>query len=156
MIKLQRKGIFKENTYQTILLETDSEQKTIRITQEYFKTQEINEINMTYDECVKMEELVKKCVNDSLKKQRGLENSNVFYGTYNPALEDDERRIVTVVNSANRSLSIQIINKYVVNLIDTLKNENKTSVLKINLKELQRMFIKLDLFLYKNNYKIKR
>ena len=41
------------------MLEADSEQKSIQITQEYFKNQEINEINMTYDECTKMEELVK-------------------------------------------------------------------------------------------------
>ncbi|MCQ6334255.1 hypothetical protein NPM14_12225 [Bacillus cereus] len=56
---MHRKGIFKKNTYQVIMLEADSEQKSIQITQEYFKTQEINEINMTYDECTKMEELVK-------------------------------------------------------------------------------------------------
>ena len=146
MIILHRKGIFKKNTYQVIMLEADSEQKSIQITQEYFKTQEINEINMTYDECTKMEELVKKCVHDSLKKQSVLQNDNTLFYTYEPMLEDDENRIVTVVNNANRNLSVQIINKYVVNVSETLNKEYKTYTLKINLKELQYIFTKLYFF----------
>ncbi len=146
MIILHRKGIFKKNTYQVIMLEADSEQNSIQITQEYFKTQEINEINMTYDECTKMEELVKKCVHDSLKKQSVLRNDNTLFYTYEPMLEDDENRIVTVVNNANRNLSVQIINKYVVNVSETLNKEYKTYTLKINLKELQYIFTKLYFF----------
>ena len=49
-------------------------------------------------------------------------------------LEDDENRIVTVVNNANRNLSVQIINKYVINVSETLNKEYKTYTLKINLK----------------------
>jgi len=143
VITLHKKGIFKKNTYQVIMLEADSEQKSIQITQEYFKTQEIN---MTYDECTKMEELVKKCVHDSLKKQSRLQNDNTLFYTYEPMLEDDENRIVTVVNNANRNLSVQIINKYVVNVSETLNKEYKTYTLKINLKELQYIFTKLYFF----------
>ncbi|MBJ8125262.1 hypothetical protein JDS67_12650 [Bacillus cereus] len=146
VITLHRKGIFKKNTYQVIMLEADSDQKTIQITQEYFKTQEINEINMTYDECITMEELVKKRVHDSLKKQSGLQNDNTLFCTYEPMLDDDENRIVTVVNNANRNLSVQIINKYVVNVSETINKEYKTYTLKINLKELQYIFTKLYFF----------
>ncbi|HHK5539201.1 TPA: hypothetical protein ACQUHO_001609 [Bacillus cereus] len=128
------------------MLEADSDQKTIQITQEYFKTQEINEINMTYDECITMEELVKKRVHDSLKKQSGLQNDNTLFCTYEPMLDDDENRIVTVVNNANRNLSVQIINKYVVNVSETINKEYKTYTLKINLKELQYIFTKLYFF----------
>ena len=45
-------------------------------------------------------------------------------------LEDDENRIVTVVNNANRNLSVQIINKYVINVSETLNKEYKTYTLK--------------------------
>ena len=61
-------------------------------------------------------------------------------------LEDDENRIVTVVNNANRNLSVQIINKYVINVSETLNKEYKTYTLKINLKELQYIFTKLYFF----------
>ncbi|MGH1093654.1 hypothetical protein ACQVUB_29790 [Bacillus mycoides] len=150
---MHRKGIFKKNTYQTIILEADSEKNTIQITQEYFKTQEINEINMTYDECSKMEELVKKSVHDSLKKQCELHNDNTYFYTHEPMLEDDENRTVTVVNTDNRSLSVQIINKYVVNVSETLKKEGKTYTLKINLKELERIFTKLYFFFNRRIFK---
>ncbi len=75
---MHRKGIFKKNTYQVIMLEADSDQKSIQITQEYFKTQSINEIKMTHDEYIKMEKLVNECVDNSLRKQYESNPNNIF------------------------------------------------------------------------------
>ncbi|MFJ8529620.1 hypothetical protein [Bacillus sp. NPDC094106] len=92
-----------------------------------------------------MDELVRKCVDDSLKKQRGLETGDIYFGM-GPHLIDDENRIVTVINTKKRSLSVQIINKYVVNVIGVLRDIDKTSVLKVNFEELRHIFTKLYFF----------
>ncbi|OXR54824.1 hypothetical protein CCZ40_13770, partial [Bacillus thuringiensis] len=62
---MRRTSLLKENTYQKIVLRADSEKKLIEIKQEYFKTQSINEIKMTYDEYIEMDKLVKECVDNS-------------------------------------------------------------------------------------------
>ena len=67
MIILRRTSLLKENTYQKIVLRADSEKKLIEIKQEYFKTQSINEIKMTYDEYIEMDKLVKEFSIDPLQ-----------------------------------------------------------------------------------------
>lgn len=145
MIKLRRKGIFKENTYQKIIIKADSDQKIIQIEQEYFKTKSINEIKMNYDEYVKMDKLVHECVNNSLKEQYESDYNNVVFGM-GPHLIDDEKRIVIITDTKSRNLSVQITNKHVVNVIETLKKENQSFILRINFEELRRIFTRLYYF----------
>ncbi|MDA2112246.1 hypothetical protein PDN13_24595 [Bacillus cereus] len=145
MITLQRTSLFKENTYQKIVLRADSEKKLIEIKQEYFKTQSINEIKMTYDEYIEMDKLVKECIDNSLRQQYKSNPNNIFWGM-GPHLVDDEKRIVTVTDNKNQNLSVQITNKHVVNVVETFKHENQSFVLKINFDELKDIFRRLYYF----------
>lgn len=136
MIVLHKEHVFKNNTYQTIILKAEIETKEIQIYQEYFKIEQINIIHMTLDECLKMDKLVKECVSDTLIKQNNLKGV-VSISSSHPQLNDNENRIVEIVDTEKRGLVVQITNQFVVNVIETLKPENNTQTLKVSLKELR-------------------
>ncbi|MDA1850295.1 hypothetical protein PDL09_24305 [Bacillus cereus] len=136
MIILQKEHIFKNNTYQTIVLKAEVENREIQIYQEYFKTEQVNIINMKLDECLEMDKLLKECVSDTLIKQNNLKGI-VSIASSHPRLNDDENRVIKVNDTEKRSLSVQITNQFVVNVIETLIDENSTQTLKVSLKELR-------------------
>lgn len=136
MIVLHKEHVFKNNTYQTIILKAEIETKEIQIYQEYFKIEQINIIHMTLDECLKMDKLVKECVSDTLIKQNNLKGV-VSISSSHPQLNDNENRIVEIVDTEKRGLIVQITNQFVVNVIETLKPKNNTQTLKVSLKELR-------------------
>lgn len=147
MIVLYKEHIFKNNTYQTIILKAELENKEIQIHQEYFKIGQVNIINMTLNECLTMDKLVKKCVSDTLIKQNNLKGV-VSIASSHPQLNDDENRVVKIVDTEKRSLSVQIKNQFVVNVIETLKSENNTQTLKVSFKEL-RYILNRFIFLFR-------
>ncbi|MEW9204246.1 hypothetical protein [Bacillus wiedmannii] len=152
MIVLHKEHIFKSNTYQTIILKADIETKELHILQEYFKIKQINVINMTFTECLEIDKLVKECVSDTLIKQNNLQGI-ISISSSHPHLNDDEKRIVNINNTEKRSLSVQIINQFVVNVIETLKDKNSTQILKVSLKEL-RYILNRFIFLFGRTFNV--
>lgn len=146
MIVLHKEHVFKNNTYQTIFLKAEIETKEIQIYQEYFKIEQINVIHMTLDECLKMDKSVRECVSDTLIKQNNLKGV-VSIASSHPQLNDDENRVVQIVDTEKRSLAVQITNQFVVNVIETSKPENNTQTLKVSLKELRYILNKF-IFLF--------
>lgn len=143
---LHKEHIFKNNTYQTIILKAEIETKEIQIYQEYFKIEQINIIHMTLDECLKMDKLVRERVSNTLIKQNNLKGV-ISIASSHPQLNDDENRVVKIVDTEKRRLAVQITNQFVVNVIETSKPENNTQTLKVSLKELRYILNKF-IFLF--------
>lgn len=131
------------------MLKADSVTGEIQIEQTYFKSNETNTIHTTYNELMKLKKEAKECISQSLIKQNGLEDRISFFCPNEPQLIDNEKRIVKVNDTTLRRLSIQITNKYVVNVIEELKDKNKIKKLKINWNEFRHITTKFYFFFSK-------